>query len=115
MQFIKQNTGHAAVKGSNSQGLKKSRMLLLILVPLLLLFFGCDSNGSENSSGTASTDVSGSARSCTFGPAAETDGHRRLALVVGVGQYKKSGVPDLEGPPNDANGIYRLLTGKNGY
>ena len=115
MQSLKHNTGHRAVKGSNSQGLKKRKKCLPYLLSLLLFFFGCDNNSTENSSGTASADVSGSVSACSFGPAVETDGHRRLALVVGVGQYKKSSVPDLEGPPNDANGIYRLLTGKNGY
>ena len=38
MLSFKHNTGHTALKVSNSQDLKKRRKLLLILVPLLLLF-----------------------------------------------------------------------------
>jgi hypothetical protein len=52
---------------------------------------------------------------CEFGSAVETNGHRRLALIVGVGQYRADSVPDLEGPPNDARRVYELLTAKNGY
>ena len=43
------------------------------------------------------------------------DGIRRLALIVGVGQYKSTKIPDLPGPPQDAKRIYQLLTGPNGY
>lgn len=42
-------------------------------------------------------------------------GYRRLALIVGVGQYKSDRVPDLPGPAGDARRMYELLTGKNGY
>nr|VFJ56985.1 MAG: peptidoglycan hydrolase [Candidatus Kentron sp. FW] len=45
------------------------------------------------------------------------DGHRRLALIVGVGKYKKEEM-NLQGPPNDARNIYELLTretGEGGY
>ena len=52
---------------------------------------------------------------CPAGAAVETDGSRRLALIVGVGQYKKDAIPDLVGPPNDARRAYELLTGPNGY
>ena len=52
---------------------------------------------------------------CALGEAKETDGVRRLALVVGVGQYKNERVPDLIGPPNDAKRFYNLLTDANGY
>ena len=45
----------------------------------------------------------------------ETDGRRRLALIIGVGEYRHDAVPDLPGPPNDARRIYRLLTDPNGY
>jgi uncharacterized caspase-like protein len=41
----------------------------------------------------------------------EIDGRRQLAVVVGVGQYKNSEIPDLEGPPNDARRMYDVLTG----
>ena len=52
---------------------------------------------------------------CAQGNVVETGGYRRLALIVGVGQYKNDEVPDLPGPPNDARRIYELLTGNNGY
>lgn len=52
---------------------------------------------------------------CNLGEPVETDGYRRLALIVAVGQYKSDQIPDLEGPTNDARRIYELLTGKNGY
>jgi hypothetical protein len=45
----------------------------------------------------------------------ETNGQRRVALLVGVGQYRNELIPDLKGPPNDARLIYDLLTGPNGY
>lgn len=44
-----------------------------------------------------------------------TDGHRRLALVVGVGTFKNPSIPKLNGPAKDAKRFYQLLTGKNGY
>src|SRR5688572_27507764 len=43
----------------------------------------------------------------------ETAGHRRLALIVGVGDYKSPQVNDLAGPPNDARRIAALLTNKS--
>jgi cell wall-associated NlpC family hydrolase len=52
---------------------------------------------------------------CPLGAAIETDGIRRLALVVGVGQYRNERVPDLIGPPNDARRFFELLTDSNGY
>lgn len=52
---------------------------------------------------------------CMFGEAIKTDGQRRLALIIGVGQYKSEKIPDLAGPPNDARRFYELLTGPNGY
>ncbi|MGR9115871.1 MAG: caspase family protein [Gammaproteobacteria bacterium] len=53
---------------------------------------------------------------CPLGPATESpDGARRLALIVGVGEYKNPDVPDLPGPPQDAKRFYQLLTDKNGY
>ena len=52
---------------------------------------------------------------CPLGEAVATDGYRRLALIVGVGEYKSDRVPDLPGPAGDARRMYELLTGKNGY
>jgi hypothetical protein len=51
---------------------------------------------------------------CSPGEAVDTDGQRRLALIVGVGEYKNANIPDLKGPPNDAGRFYELLTGKTG-
>ena len=34
---------------------------------------------------------------CVFDEAVETEGHRRLALIVGVGQYASEGIPDPPG------------------
>ena len=53
--------------------------------------------------------------SCTSASAKETDGIRRLALVVGVGKYKSEKIPSLRGPAKDAQLIYSLLTGPRGY
>nr|VFK48266.1 MAG: Caspase domain-containing protein [Candidatus Kentron sp. TC] len=53
-----------------------------------------------------------------FGKAKATGDYRKLALIVGVGEYKKEGINDLRGPPNDARNIYNLLTretDKGGY
>ena len=114
MLSFKHNTGHAAVKGYHQAGLRYGKSLLFFLVIFLFQLAGCDGSNSEKNSATASANVAGTALACSFGPAVETDGHRRLALIVGVGQYKNPDVPDLEGPPNDAKGFYRLLTEKNG-
>ncbi len=51
---------------------------------------------------------------CPTSPAIETDGKRRLALVVGVGSYASREVQDLQGPANDARRIYDFLTEKKG-
>ena len=47
--------------------------------------------------------------------AKETDGLRRLALLVGVGDYEHPSIDDLDGPPNDVRRIYHLLTDHDGY
>lgn len=52
---------------------------------------------------------------CSFGEAIETDGKRRLALLVGVGDYESDKVPDLAGPTKDVESMYRLLTAPGGY
>lgn len=66
-------------------------------------------------SACAATQERSGSSSCPLGEAVTTDGHHRLALVVGVGRYKARSVPSLVGPPNDARRIYELLTAKNGY
>ncbi len=80
---------------------------------LAFCLVGCDN--SETASSTPLDTGAKQADRCSIGEAVETEGHRRLALIVGVGQYKKEGVPDLIGPPKDAERFFELLTGKNGY
>lgn len=95
-------------------GAKFSKKMLLFLVVFLFLQpAGCEVSNSEKSSMTVSAAKTSAI--CSFDEAVETDEYRRLALVVGVGQYKNENVPDLVGPPNDANRFYQLLTGDNGY
>jgi hypothetical protein len=79
---------------------------------LVLWLSACDND--DKAKGTASTAMA-SERLCPLGEAVESDGVRRLALIVGVGQYKHAPVPDLIGPPNDARRFFELLTGRNGY
>jgi hypothetical protein len=87
--------------------------LFFLAVFLFLQPAGCEVSNSEKDRVTVS--AANSTAMCSFNEAVETDGYRRLALVVGVGQYKNEHVPDLEGPPNDADRFYHLLTGDNGY
>lgn len=79
---------------------------------LVLWLSGCDNDDKAKS--TASTTTA-SESLCPLGEAVESNGVRRLALIVGVGQYKYAPVPDLIGPPNDARRFFDLLTGRNGY
>ncbi len=55
------------------------------------------------------------AAGCALSDPVETGGLRRLALIVGVGQYLQDGIPDLEGPPQDAIRFHQLLTAPEGY
>ncbi len=80
-----------------------------------LLFMLLLSVGGFACHGPPSGDEDISLANCPLGPAVETAGHQRLALIVGVGDYRSERVPDLAGPPNDARRIYELLTGKGGY
>ena len=52
---------------------------------------------------------------CPSGPAVAVEGQRRLALLIGVGDYRSPKVSDLKGPPNDARSMYDLLTGPGGF
>ncbi|MFO0701107.1 MAG: caspase family protein [Nitrospira sp.] len=54
--------------------------------------------------------------SCSTAAAAtETDGIRRLAMLVGVGKYKNEKIPTLAGPVGDVERMFGLLTGPGGY
>ncbi len=87
-----------------------SRLAALVLsLGLGGMLTGCEAE--QAAPGPEISEVSG----CDPSVATETGGHRRLALVVGVGQYKNPSIPDLLGPPNDARRFYTLLTDENGY
>lgn len=83
------------------------RLFIAVCVVMLTLL-SCEAADTTADVGIPNT-------TCTFDKAIETDGQRRLALIVGVGQYKNDKIPDLAGPPNDARRVYELLTGPNGY
>jgi len=51
---------------------------------------------------------------CPSGPATKTDGVRRLAFVVGVGDYQAANVTDLPGARGDAERFYDLLIRADG-
>lgn len=79
-----------------------------ITVSLLLLM--------QSSCGQTESNLTPLVDRCPLGEAVQSeDGIRRLALIVGVGQYKSPSIPDLPGPPKDAMRIYELLTGSQGY
>ncbi len=61
-----------------------------------------------------SADVSRDVSPCPRGPAVETDGHRRIAFVVGVSEYEWPNVNDLKGARGDAERFYDLLTREDG-
>lgn len=87
----------------------KSRLFAAQAGVCLLILCACH---EEMNSGQAQTTRQSI---CSFDPAVETDGQRKLALVVGVGQYRNGKIPDLEGPPNDARQMYDLLTADDGF
>jgi hypothetical protein len=47
---------------------------------------------------------------CPQGVAKVGSGERKMALIVGVGEFANPRIPDLEGPSNDAQRMYELLT-----
>ena len=74
-----------------------------------LFLSACDGRDDTGSTALGSSE-------CEIGEAELTDGHRRLALIVGVGDYQAEEVSDLVGPPEDAKRFYDLLTrDKGGY
>lgn len=79
----------------------------LLTVSLLLIQASC---------AQTETNINSQLNKCPTGDVVEsTDGIRRLALIVGVGQYIQATIPDLPGPPQDAKRFYELLTGSQGY
>jgi hypothetical protein len=97
---------------------KKLIQHLLILV-IVVSPAACSDSGNQQS--TSASDVAtprisqSDANLCPLGDAVEVDGVRRLALIVGVGEYRDDEIPDLLGPPNDAKQVYDLLTGDNSF
>lgn len=87
---------------------------LLFLQANVAAFFVTETYAMATETGNVEPMLS-SGNHCVSGDAIKTDGHHRLALIIGVGEYKAKNVTDLEGPPNDAQRFYDLLTGKNGY
>ncbi len=79
--------------------------LILFLGSSLILQSSC---ASETATAPTPTD-------CGTGQPVETGGVRRLALIVGVGDYLQEKIPDLAGPPQDARRFRELLTDRNGY
>jgi hypothetical protein len=80
-----------------------------LVFAFLVVVSGCSNGDTGPQQGSAQH------AGCPLGEAVTTDGHHRLALIVGVGKYKNAKVPDLAGPPNDAKRLYNLLTGEGGY
>lgn len=93
------------IRMPNARGL----ISLSLITGLFLISSGCGDGTSKTDTVFKQDDM------CPLGEAVETEGYRRLALIVGVGQYKNESVPDLAGPPNDARRFYDLLAGRNGY
>ena len=77
-----------------------------VIAVLALSIVACGDGGSAPAAGFGSL--------CPQGEPVVIDGHRRLALIVGVGDYANPRVPDLDGPGNDARRMYELLTDANG-
>ncbi len=88
-------------------------LLKQTLSPAFFLFCflstGCNGKGQDASFSGKTGDL------CPLGKATAVNGYQRWALVIGVGQYKNDKIPDLIGPPNDAQRFYELLTSKDGY
>jgi hypothetical protein len=83
---------------------------------LLLMILLCLLPGIDLPQVFASLDTTALAKNCSAkNVVPAVDGTRRLALIVGVGQYKSEKIPDLPGPPEDARRIYQLRPGANGY
>lgn len=90
----------------------KYRWISIFCLTATVIFLLSCTTGS-NQEYSSRSNVRGS---CSLGSAVESqDGIRRLALIIGVGEYKNSKVPDLSGPPQDALRFYELLTSKDGY
>lgn len=86
------------------------RQRLLIFLATIGLFV---SAACETGRDAPATEVAGCSH---LGKAVPSeDGSTRLALLVGVSDYKSEGIRDLRGPADDARAVHRLLTDPKGY
>lgn len=77
---------------------------------------GATASGSASNASASNAPASTfSSPTCPNGAPIERGGKRKLALVVGVGDYANPRINDLTGPPNDARHVYALLTDPTGY
>lgn len=95
--------------------------ILWLWVPVCLFFIaGCDKK--QNITTLTPTSVISQAQDKTVAPSYQVstlcpqgtikpvNGQRKLALIVGIGAYKKASIPDLHGASADAKRMYTLLT-----
>lgn len=79
-------------------------MRAVLLVSLSILGCNLPSPVSEAQAATSASP------GCDPNRALSGSGPRRLALVVGVGDYGSSTIPDIKGARGDAEAMYRILT-----
>ncbi len=85
---------------------------VLFLAFLAVLLSSCSEQSNADNKSIALDKI----KSCQLNPpVVSADGKRRIALIIGVGQYKKESISDLPGPPEDAKRFYALLTDNNSY
>ncbi len=88
---------------------------LLITLFCLTFFQTACSQDNEGDKKTKLIDLS-QVQSCQFDTLTTSDdGKRRMALIIGVGDYKDEKIRDLKGSPEDAKRFYSLLTNKDSY
>src|SRR2546429_1607545 len=69
----------------------------------------------QNGSAARPGDPALITRDSCFAAATPRDGHRSLALLVAVGKYRSSSIPQLTGPANDVKNVRRLLVEQYGF
>lgn len=100
-----------------TSGCRIRRCVLLVAVSIALPLPACGKSQPAGSSSDApGADPQGFAPSgCTGRLVESSDGRRRLALLVGVGDYKSRSIPHLAGPAGDVSRVFQLLTAEAGY
>lgn len=99
---------------------------ILVAAGLLTSLLGCTkktpapdpatpSNTSYDATVSSDSAAPASQISCTPMANNTAAGQRKLALVIGVGDYANERIPDLDGPANDARSIAQLLTDTNSF